>query len=59
MGWDVRRDGSVAQWLKHLLTNPRVVGSNPALVTLGKVSENQFLGSTHAMGGELGSQFGS
>ena len=36
--------GSVAQWLKHLLYNPRAVGSNPVLGTLGKVPENRFLG---------------
>ena len=30
------------------------MGSNPALGTLGKVSENLILGSTHAMWGKLG-----
>ena len=35
--------------VKHLLYNQRVLGSNPALGTLGIVSENLFLGSTQAM----------
>ena len=43
----------VAEWLNHLFSNPKVMGSNPALGTLGKVSENQLLGSTHAMRGKL------
>ena len=35
--------------VKHLLYNQRVLGSNPALGTLGIVSENLFLGSTQAL----------
>ena len=31
------------------ICNPKVVSSNPTRGTLGKVSENQFLGSTQAM----------
>ena len=49
--------------VKHLLYNQRVLGSNPALKgfnpalgTLGILSENLFLGSTQAMRGKLGSQ---
>ena len=39
--------GSVTR--KHLLSNPKVMVSNPAFGTLRKVSENQIIESTHVM----------
>ena len=41
--------GSMANWLKHLLSNPKAMGSNPVVGALGNVSENQIGGSTHVM----------
>ena len=40
---------SAVQIHRTLVSNPKVLGSNPTRGTLGKVSENQFLGPTNAM----------
>ena len=52
-GWAVKFAVHVVH-VVNWIYNPKVVSSNPTRDTIGKVSENHFLGSTQAMWGNLG-----